>query len=153
MVLKLEIVFKLVVELSDATTFTLGPPHGQVVLWLDKPTPPQSMFPMLNTIGNQDFTRYESCLFVCLFVDRGSLISSRFVLKMCFGDSDLTSTANDTYIGTVSFPDLVSEPENTIVVSSDYGAPLEVCCFVCLFVCLFLLYSNSLPLPLPLLQL
>lgn len=45
---------------------------------------------------------------------------------MCFGDSDITSTANDTYIGTVSFPALVSEPDNTIVVSSDYGAPLEV---------------------------
>lgn len=50
---------------------------------------------------------------------------------MCFGDSDITSTANDTYIGTVSFPALVSEPENTIVVSSDYGAPLEVMLLLC----------------------
>lgn len=35
---------------------------------------------------------------------------------------------NDTYIGSVSFPSLVSEPEDCIVVSSAYGAELfEVC--------------------------
>jgi hypothetical protein len=49
---------------------------------------------------------------------------------MCFGDSDLASNATDTYKGSVSFPALVSEPENSIVVSSDFGAPLEVSSFV-----------------------
>lgn len=48
------------------------------------------------------------------------------VYTMCFGDSDLSSSANDTYVGTVSFPALVSEPQNSIVVSADYGAPMEV---------------------------
>ncbi len=70
---------------------------------------------------------------------------------MCFGDSDLTSTANDTYIGSVSFPALVSEPENTIVVSSDYGAPLEVISFdlqshlfIHLTFCLLFVFSSLL---------
>lgn len=45
---------------------------------------------------------------------------------MCFGDSDLASNATDTFIGSVSFPSLVSEPQNSIEVTSAYGAPLEV---------------------------
>ena len=48
------------------------------------------------------------------------------VYTMCFGDSDFLSSANDTYVGTVSFPALVSEPQNSIVISADYGAPMEV---------------------------
>jgi hypothetical protein len=48
------------------------------------------------------------------------------VYTMCFGDSDLSSGATDSFSGSVSFPALVSEPENTIVVSSAFGAPLEL---------------------------
>jgi hypothetical protein len=48
------------------------------------------------------------------------------VYTMCFGDSDLSSSANDTYVGTVSFPALVSEPQNSITVSADFGAPMQV---------------------------
>ena len=51
---------------------------------------------------------------------------SLVISQMCFGDSDLDSNAVDTYKGSVSFPALVSEPENSIVVSSSFGAPLEV---------------------------